>query len=136
MKGQNMKEFQKTIIDTKMRELTKIANNIDKLNLSKKWTIIFTKMCCYRCWKQLNKKQQSQMKNIAEIDSNAIEHIIAEKFKKAGLDLIEMVAVEITEESERQKAVNVLLTKGAKEGYQDVLLLVAKSKYESKKSKH
>ena len=134
MKGQNMKEFQKPIINEKMSELAKIADNIDKLKLSKKWTIIFTKMCCYRCWKQLNKKQQSQMKNISEIDSFAIEEIIIEKYKKSGLDLIEMVAIEITKESERQKAVNILLTKGAKEGYKDVLLLVDKSKDESKKS--
>ena len=135
MKGQEMQKFQKQIINKKTKELTTIADNIDELRLSKNWTIIFTNMCCYRCWKKLNKTQQSQMKNIADIDSGAIELIIAEKFKKVGLDLIEMIALELIHEKERIKAVEILLDKGAKKGYQDVLLLIAKSKHESQKSK-
>ena len=129
-----MKDYQIPILEEKKRQLTKIADTIQRLNMNDEWIERFTSFCSYRGWLRVEPKKQSQMENIAQIDSEAIKELIQPTgLKKVGLDIVEEIAINIHDESIRRKAVNILLTKGAKRGKNDVLLLVAESKHESQK---
>ena len=129
-----MKDYQIPILEEKKRQLTKIADTIQRLNMNDEWIERFTSFCSYRGWLRVEPKKQSQMENIAQIDSEAIKELIQPTgLKKVGLDIVEEIAINIHDEAIRRKAVNILLTKGAKRGKNDVLLLVAESKYESQK---
>lgn len=135
MKGQKMKHYQIPILEEKKQQLRKIAETIQSLNMNDEWIERFTSFCSYRGWLRVKPKKQLQMENIARTNSEAIKELIQPKgLKKVGLDIVEEIAIYIHDESIRRKAVNILLTKGAKKGYKDVLLLVAKSKHESQKS--
>ena len=128
-----MKDYQMPILEERKQQLTKIADTIQSLNMNDEWIKRFTSFCSYRGWIRVDPKQL-QMENIAQIDSKSIKELIQPKgLKKVGLDIVEEIAIYIHDETKRQKAVNILLTKGAKRGKNDVLLLVAESKYESKK---
>ena len=107
---------------------TNIISTIHTLPISQEWKKIFSKMCTARTWYRLNKTQQSQMVNIAEVDSPAIKFLIAEHKKKVGLQKMEKIAVGISNEQDRQKAMLAILEKGAKEARKDIDLLVAKNK--------
>jgi len=130
-----MKDYQIPILEEKKRQLTKIADTIQRLNMNDEWIERFTSFCSYRGWLRVEPKKQSQMENIAQIDSEAIKELIQPTgLKKVGLDIVEEIAINIHDEAIRRKAVNILLTKGAKRGKNDVLLLVAESKFESQKN--
>jgi len=129
-----MKDYQIPILEEKKRQLTKIADTIQRLNMNDEWIERFTSFCSYRGWLRVESKKQSQMENIAQIDSEAIKELIQPTgLKKVGLDIVEEIAINIHDEAIRRKAVNILLTKGAKRGKNDVLLLVAESKHKSQK---
>jgi len=130
-----MKDYQIPILEEKKRQLTKIADTIQRLNMNDEWIERFTSFCSYRGWLRVEPKKQSQMENIAQIDSEAIKELIQPTgLKKVGLDIVEEIAINIHDEAIRRKAVNILLTKGAKRGKNDVLLLVEESKFESQKN--
>lgn len=106
----------------------RIITAIHALPITMEWKKIFSNMCTGRTWYGLSKTQQSQMVNIAEVNSQAVKFLIAEHRKKTGLAKMEKISVLITDEVDRQKAMMAILEKGAKEAKKDIDLLVSKSK--------
>lgn len=110
---------------------TSIIETIHALPITQEWKKIFSKMCTGRTWYGLSKTQQSQMINIAEVDSSAIKFLIAEHRKKVGLQKMEKIAVEIPNEKDRRKAMLAILDKGAKQATRDIDLLITAHKKSS-----
>ena len=107
---------------------TNIIKGIHALPISQEWKKIFSNLCTGRTWYGLSKTQQSQMINIAKVDSPAIKFLMTEHRKKAGLKKMEKIAVEIPNEKDRQKAMLAILDKGAKKATRDIDLIIASHK--------
>jgi len=113
--------------DTRHAQSTKIITTIHNLPISHEWKKVFAKICTERTWYQLSPVQQSQMINIANINSSAIKFLMREHRKKAGLALIEKISVEIFTEGDRQKAMLAILDKGVKVARKNIDLLIMQS---------
>ena len=114
--------------DIRHIQSTNIIKGIYALPITQEWKKIFSNLCTGRTWYGLSKTQQSQMINIAEVNSQAIKFLMTEHRKKAGLKKMEKIAVEIPSEKDRQKAMLAILDKGAKQATRDIDLLIAAHK--------
>ena len=94
-------------------ELAEIADIIESLKLSDEWTEIFTEICFHRGWITLKEQHLSQMDNIDSINSKAVLHL-AKYGKKVGLNMLEVLSVQIPDEQTRLKAVQLIINKGVK----------------------
>jgi len=118
---------QYNLYNKRKRELKLIAVHINDLNLSDEWIEIFTHLCMYRGWVKLNQMQQSQMMNIATIDSSSIKYL-AQQGKKVGLNMLEDLSVKIEDERIRLKAVQLIMDKGVKASKNDLDLIISTAK--------
>ena len=109
-----MTKGQKALWTKRIRELLKMADEVQTLNLSDNWIDVFTTIGFYRGWVRIGKNQKSQIKNIATINSEAVLYL-AQKGKVVGLSLLEKLSTEIHEEDKRLYAVNLIIKHGVKE---------------------
>jgi len=109
-----MTKDQSLIIFKKNKENILIADEVEKLDLSKEWTNTITSMFVNRAYITVSKKQREQIKNIATTDSKAVLYL-AEKGKRVGLELLERLSIELEDEDKRLYAVNLLIKYGVKE---------------------
>jgi len=109
-----MTKDQSLIIFKKNKENILIADELEKLDLSKEWTNTITSMFVNRAYITVSKKQREQIKNIATTDSKAVLYL-AEKGKRVGLELLERLSIELEDEDKRLYAVNLLIKYGVKE---------------------
>lgn len=121
-----MTKGQKALWTKRIRELLKMANDIEALNLSDEWIDVFTTIGFYRGWININKLQKSQIKNISSVNSEAVLYL-AEKGKIVGLSLLEKLSTEIQEEDKRLYAVNLIIKYGVKESKKELEILFNKS---------
>jgi hypothetical protein len=117
-----MTKGQKALWTKRIRELLKLANDLEALKLSNEWVELFTTIGFYRGWISINKLQKSQIKNIATINSEAVLYL-SQKGKIVGLSLLEKLSTEIHEEDKRLYAVNLIIKYGVKESKKDLEIL-------------
>ena len=125
---ENEKREIEEIIDTRYSIMKNIGATILNLPIEREWKKIFTNLCIYRTWFNLNKTQQSQMKNIAEINSEAVKILIGEHNKKVGLEKLEKISIEIETEEERVEAMLLILEYGAKQAKNGIDLIIVRNK--------
>jgi len=121
-----MTKGQKALWTKRIRELLKMADEVEALNLSNEWIETFTTIGFYRGWININKLQKSQIKNIATINSEAVLYL-SQKGKVVGLSLLEKLSIEIQEEDKRLYAVNLIIKYGVKESKKELEILFNKS---------
>lgn len=121
-----MTKGQKALWAKRIRELLKMANEIEALNLSEEWTEVFTTIGFYRGWIHINELQKSQIKNTSSINSEAVLYL-SQKGKVVGLSLLEKLSIEIQEEDKRLYAVNLIIKYGVKESKKELEILFNKS---------
>jgi len=119
-----MTDKQREIFTTRKKEWSKMLEQIEAVNLSEKWTGIFTALCLDRGFRRLQPEQLGQMQHIAEIDSQSVSYL-AQADKKAGLTMLERISVEITDEPTRSKAVHIILEKGIKKSQRELDLIIS-----------
>jgi len=117
-----MTKGQKTLWVKRIRELLKMADEVEKLKISTEWIDTFTNMGFYRGWVTIVPLQKSQIKNIAMTNSEAVFYL-ANKSKKVGLSLLEKLSIELKEESQRQKAINLIIKNGVTASKKDLEII-------------
>jgi len=117
-----MTKGQKALWLKRIKELLKMADEVEKLNLSNEWIDVFTTIGFYRGWVCIGENQKSQISNIASINSEAVLYL-AQKGKVVGLSLLEQLSTEIKEEDKRLYAVNLIIKQGVKESKKSLELL-------------
>ena len=117
-----MTKGQKTLWVKRIRELLKMADEVEKLKISTEWIDTFTNMGFYRGWVTIVPLQKSQIKNIAMTNSKAVFYL-ANKSKKVGLSLLEKLSIELKEESQRQKAINLIIKNGVTASKKDLEII-------------
>ena len=117
-----MTNEQAPIIFKKNTENILIADEIEKLNLSKEWTNSITSMFINRAYTDVSKRQREQIKNIATTNSEAVLYLVDDG-KRVGLSLLEKLSTEIKEEDKRLYAVNLIIKYGVTESKKDLEIL-------------
>jgi len=117
-----MTKGQKSLWVKRIRELLKMADEVEKLKISTEWIDTFTNMGFYRGWVTIVPLQKSQIKNIAMTNSEAVFYL-ANKSKKVGLSLLEKLSIELKEESQRQKAINLIIKNGVTASKKDLEII-------------
>jgi hypothetical protein len=88
------------------------CSELAKLNLSLKWTVLFSEMIVNtHSWKKITNEQKEQMKNISITNSEAVFYL-ANKKKLVGLSLLEELSIRVTNERQRLKAVELIVNNG------------------------
>ena len=121
-----MTKIQVELYNERTKKMREIANKIETLPISDRWIKRFTHLCFYRTWFELSKTQQSQMINIATVNSKAVSYLLEEHFKKVGLEKLERISVELKDEKSRLKAMQYILEYGAKKAQNYIDLLIAR----------
>jgi len=117
-----MTQGQKALWLKRAKELSKLANEIEKLNISIEWIDTFTKMGFYRGWIAINKQQQEHIKNIAYTNSESVFYL-ANQAKKVGLTLLEKLSIELKDEPTRTKAINLIIKYGVTASKKDLEII-------------
>ena len=117
-----MTKGQKALWVKRIKELSKLADEVEKLNISIEWIDTFTNMGFYRGWIAINKQQQEQIKNIATINSESVFYL-ANQAKKVGLTLLEKLSIELKDEPTRTKAINLIIKHGVTASKKDLEIL-------------
>ena len=119
-----MRAGQAEILDRKKEEQTIIVEMIDGIGLDDEWTDIFTMLCLERGFRNIDDTHLVQMRNIADVDSDAVKYLSTQD-KKAGLETLEDLSLKIEDEMSRAKAVSVILSKGIKQGRKEIDLIIS-----------
>jgi len=113
---------QKALWVKRIKELSKLADEIEKLNISIEWIDTFTNMGFYRGWVGVTTQQQEQIKNIATTNSQIVFYL-ANQGKKVGLTLLEKLSIELKDEATRTKAINLIIKHGATASKKDLEII-------------
>ena len=117
-----MTQGQKALWLKRIKELSKLADEVEKLKISTEWVDTFTKMGYYRGWVGVTKQQQEQIKNIATTDSQMVFYL-ANQGKKVGLTLLEKLSIELKDEPTRTKAINLIINRGVTASKKDLEII-------------
>jgi len=79
-----MTDKQREIFTTRKKEWSKMLEQIEAVNISEKWTGIFTALCLDRGFRRLKPEQLGQMQHIAEIDRQSIGQLPGTGRQKSG----------------------------------------------------
>ena len=120
-----MTKLPKELLDKKIEELRTITTTITSMDLTDEWKELFTEMSLYRNWRKLDPIKQSRLISIAQVGSSAVATIVEQKHTKLSLSRIEKIAMIVTDERDREKIKQYLLTKSWREAKKDVDLIIA-----------
>lgn len=118
------------LLKKKIEELETITTVIAAMDLTNEWKERFTVMSFYRNWRKLDTIKQSKLINIAKVNSPAIATIVEQTNTKLSLSRIEKIAMIVTDEQDREKIKQHLLTRSWEDAKKDVDLII--SSYEDK----
>lgn len=122
-----MNSDQLSIYTQRNTELLLMLEQIEALNLSQEWTIIFSDLCSRRGFRVLRDSNLSQMLNISNVNSPVIKYLAAQD-KAAGLNMLEDLSIKIIDEPTRLKAVQLIMQNGIKPSRNEIDLIIATAK--------
>jgi len=96
------------------------------LPIDEKWINRFSKMALYRNWRKITPAKQKKLINIAAVNSPSVATIIDQKHTKISTEMIEKIATIVTDEKDRAKICNHLLTKSWRNAKRDINLIIAR----------